>query len=109
MDLIRKDLTRIGNFAIRFSSELSSSESSKDNIAIHKAVELIAYFHFDAKIETGSKFEVKMCKTVIDQMQNSDLSGRTLALCWIYFQAHIRLPLGQFIKVKNFHFCSKTS
>ena len=75
------------------------SDHLKDNIEIHQAAELIAYFHFDAKIELGSKFEVQMCEAVLDQIKNSNLSNRTLALCWIYFQAHARLPLGQFIKV----------
>ena len=67
---------------------------------IHEAVELIAYFYFDAKIEQGSKFEVEMCEAVIDQIKNkSDISNQNLALCWIYFNAHSREPLGQFIKV----------
>ena len=68
---------------------------------IHEAVELIAYFYFDAKIEQGSKFEVEMCEAVIDQIKNkSDISNQNLALCWIYFNAHAREPLGQFIKVR---------
>ena len=74
-------------------------EPWKDNIEIHQAAELIPYFYFDAKIEQGSKFEDQMCKAVLDQIKNSNLSSRTLALCWIFFQAHARLPLGQFIKV----------
>ena len=70
---------------------------------IHEAVELIAYFHFDAKIEQGSKFEVEMCEAVIDQIKNkSDISNKDIALCWIYFNAHAREPLGQFIKVIKF-------
>ena len=67
---------------------------------IHEAVELIAYFYFDAKIEQGSKFEVEMCEAIIDQIKNkSAISNLSLALCWIYFNAHAREPFGQFIKV----------
>ena len=70
---------------------------------IHEAVELIAYFYFDAKIEQGSKFEVEMCDDVIDQLkQDGDVSNQSLALCWIYFNAHAMETLGQFIQVITF-------
>ena len=67
---------------------------------IHEAVELIAYLYYDGKIEHGSKFEAGLCKTIISQIKNNpDISYRSLALCWIYFQAHARNPLGHSIKV----------
>ena len=76
-------------------------ESLKENMKLHQAPEFIAYCYFDAKIEQKSKFEVDLCKTVIDQIKNSScISRRSLALYWIYFQAHARNPLGQFIRVK---------
>ena len=69
---------------------------------IHQAPEFIAYCYFDAKIEQESKFEVEMCKTVVDQIKNNlDISRRCLALYWIYFRAHATNPLGQFIKVNE--------
>ena len=77
-------------------------EPWKENMEIHEAMELIAYLHFDGKIEQGSKFESKMCDTVISQIKTfPDLSHRTLALCWIYFLAHAREPLGQSIMVNS--------
>ena len=67
---------------------------------MHQAVELIALLHFDGKIDAKSKLETDLCKSVIDQIKaDKDISQRTLALCWIYFQAHARDPLGQFITV----------
>ena len=64
---------------------------------IDQAAEFIAYCYFDGKIEQRSKFEENLCRTVIDQINNSDLSGRCLALVWIFFNSHSRLPLGQFL------------
>ena len=70
---------------------------------LHQAVELIALLYFDGKIDAESKLETKLCKGVINQIKtDKDISQRTLALCWIYFQAHARDPLGQFIKVSLF-------
>ena len=81
------------------------SEPRKENMEIHEAVELIAYLHFDGKIEQGSKFESKMFDSVIGQIKNfPDMSHRTLALCWIYFLAHAREPLGQSIMVSSFDY-----
>ena len=72
---------------------------------IHQAIELVALFYFDGKIDEGSSFEVKQCKAVIDQIKNDPkISQRTLALCWIYLQAHAKDPLGQFIKVTEFFY-----
>ena len=69
-------------------------------MALHQAIELVALLHFDGKLETKSKFEENMHKTVVEQMKtHPDMSERTLALCWVYLQAHSRNPLGQFIKV----------
>ena len=71
-------------------------------MAIHEAIELIAYLHFDGKIEQGSKFESRMCDAVLGQIKNSpDISHRTLALCWIFLLAHAREPLGQSIHVSS--------
>ena len=71
-------------------------------MAIHEAIELIALAYFDGKIEDESRLETEMCKGSIDQIKNNpDLSPRTLALCWLYCQAHATDPLGQFIKVLN--------
>lgn len=83
----------------------------KDNMRIDQAAELVAYCHFDGKIEQESKFEIEINNTVIDQICNSDISGRCLALSWIFFKAHSRLPLGQFLvsvlskvpKISNFN------
>ena len=76
-----------------------------DHIAIHELVELIAYLHFDGKIEQGSKFEVQMNETVIKQLKNNEElfgnSRRTLSLIWIYFMAHARIPSGASIKVQK--------
>ena len=67
---------------------------------IDQGIELVALSYFDGKIDEGSSFEVEQCKSVIDQIKNDpNISQRTLALCWIYFQAHAKDPLGQFIKV----------
>ena len=73
---------------------------SHGNIATHELIELLAYLHFDGKIEQGSKFEVQMNETVIKQFKNNkELSRRTLSLAWIYFMAHARKPSGISIKV----------
>ena len=70
---------------------------------IHQAIELVSLFYFDGKIDEESSYEVKQCKAIIDQIKNdSSISPRTLALCWIYLQAHAKDPLGQFIKVTRF-------
>ena len=69
---------------------------------IHEAVEVIAYLYFDGKIEQRSKFEAELCTNLISQIKNNDdISYRTPALCWIYFQAHARNPLGHSVKVLN--------
>ena len=69
---------------------------------MHEAVELIAYLYYDGKIEQESQFEVGLCNSVIDQIKNdATISQRTLALCWIYLQAHAMSPLGQSIEVKT--------
>ena len=77
-----------------------------DNIAIHEMIELIAYFYYDGKIdgEQGSKFELDLCKILIDQMRfenDSELSPRNLALCWIFCKAHARNPAGISIEVSE--------
>ena len=73
---------------------------SKDNMEVHEAVELIAYLCFDGKISQVSKFEKQLCDSVLDQIENnSDMSHRTLALCWIYYEAFERRPYGQFTEV----------
>ena len=75
---------------------------SHDNIATHELIELIAYLHFDGKIEQGSKFEIQMSETVIDHLKNdTKISGRNLAMCWIFCKAHAREPSGISIQVKN--------
>ena len=69
-------------------------------MTIHQAIELIALLYFDAKIDQKSRFEANMCEDAIDQVKNDpNISPRTLALCWLYCQAHATDPLGQFIKV----------
>ena len=69
-------------------------------MAIHQAIELVALYYFDGKIDEESAYDVKHCKAVINQLKtNLNMSQRTLALCWIYLQAHAKVPLGQFIKV----------
>ena len=75
-----------------------------DNIAIHEMIELIAYFHYDGKMdgEKGSKFEVEMCKILIDQFEEYDeLSRRNRALCWIFCKAHARNPSAISIEVRK--------
>ena len=73
-----------------------------DNIAIHELVELIAYLHFDGKLEQGSKFEVQMFETVLEQLKdNNEISRRTMSLIWIYFKAHAREPSGASIEVEK--------
>ena len=68
---------------------------------------MIAYLYFDGKIDQGSKFEIELCKTVTSEIKNNpEISHRTLALCWIYFQALTTVPLGQSIKVFNTAFIS---
>ena len=69
-------------------------------MTIDEMIELIALFYFDGKIDEESSYEIKQCKAIIDQIKNDqNISQRTLALCWIYLQAHAKDPLGQFIKV----------
>ena len=69
-------------------------------MAIHQAIELVALYHFDGKMDEGSAYEVKHCSAVIDQLKNHPkMTQRSLALCWIYLQGHANDPLGQFIKV----------
>jgi len=71
-------------------------------MALHQAIELVALLYFDGKLEANSKFEVNMHNAVVDQIKtSSEISQRTLALCWIYLQAHAQNPLGQFIKVDS--------
>ena len=73
---------------------------SNENIAIHELIELIAYLHFDGKIEQDSKFEVQMSETAIDQFKNdTKISRRNLALCWIFGKAHAKEPSGISIEV----------
>ena len=75
-------------------------------MALHQAIELVALLHFDGKLETKSKFEVKMYETVVNQIKtHPEMSQRSLALCWVYLQAHSRNGLGQFIKVKSLYSC----
>ena len=75
---------------------------SNENIATHELIELIAYLHFDGKIEQGSKFEVQMSETIIDHFKNNTkISRRSLALCWIFCKAHAREPSGTSLEVKN--------
>ena len=77
---------------------------SNENIPTHELIELIAYLHFDGKIEQGSKFEVQMSETIIDHFKNNTkISRRTLALCWIFCKAHAREPSGTSIEVKKFY------
>ena len=71
-------------------------------MALHQAIELVALLHFDGKLEAKSKFEVNMYETVMNQIKmHPDMSQRSLALCWVYFKAHSRNPLGLFIKVNS--------
>ena len=71
-------------------------------MALHQAIELVALLYFDGKLEAESKFEKHMYKTVIDQIKNHpEMSQRSLALCWVYLQAHAQNPLGQFVKVNS--------
>ena len=75
-----------------------------ENVAVHELVELIAYLHFDGKIdgEKASKFELEMYKDLLDQFRNNkDLSRRTLSLIWIYFKAHATGPSGASIEVNR--------
>ena len=72
---------------------------------VHEAVELIAYLCFDGKISQGSKFEKQLCDAVLDQIENNtDMSHRTLALCWIYYEAFERRPYGygQYSEVSSY-------
>jgi len=82
---------------------------------MHQVPELIAYCYFDGKMEKElkSQFEVNLCNAVIDQITNTTsvlfysfysepaIPPRSLALFWIYFDAHARHVLGKFIKVKQ--------
>ena len=74
-------------------------------MALHQVIELVALLHFDGKLEANSKFEENMHKAIVDQIKKSpEISQRTLALCWVYLQAHAQNPLGQFIKVDSIIF-----
>jgi len=76
---------------------------SHENIATHNLIELIAYLYYDGKISQGSKFEVQMSETVIDHFKNdTKISRRNLALCWIFCKAYAREPAGASIEVKRF-------
>ena len=71
-------------------------------MAIHEAIELIAYLYFDGKVEQGSKFESRMSVAILGQIKNStEISHPTLALCWIFLLAHAREPSGQSIHVSS--------
>ena len=75
---------------------------SNENITLYQLIELIAYLHFDGKIdgEKASIFELEMCMNLICQFRNNkDLSRRTLSLVWIYFKAHAMKPAGVSIEV----------
>ena len=62
-------------------------EPYQNNIQIHNAIEIIAYCHFDGKVEQGSKFEKTLCDNLLKQFKSSnDLTKRSLALCWIYLK-----------------------
>ena len=75
----------------------------KENIPIHNAIEIIAYCHFDGKIEQASKFETNLCNDLLEQMKsNENLSKRSLALCWIYLKL-----VGEFTKAILFQFSFK--
>ena len=76
------------------------NESLKDNMELHQAIELVALLHFDGKLEAKSEFEENMHAAVVDQIKTStEISQRTLVLCWVYLQVHAQNPLGQFVKV----------
>ena len=95
MALIRND-SKIGRTSL---SELHR-KSYKDDMAIHQAIELVALFYFDGKIDEQSGYETKQCEAVINQIKNNPtIPQRSLALCWIYLQAHSEHPLGEFIEV----------
>ena len=69
----------------------------KENIPIHNAIEIIAYCHFDGKVDQGSKFEKNLSENLLEHLKsNEDLTNRCLALCWIYFKL-----LGEFTKVRK--------
>ena len=75
---------------------------SNENIATHELIELIAYLHFDGKVAQGSKFEVQMSETAIDHLKNDTMiSRRSLALCWIFCKTHAREPSGISIEVNE--------
>ena len=75
---------------------------SNESIAIHELIELIAYLLFDGKVAQDSKFEVQMFDTAFDQFINdTKISRRNLALCWIFGKAHAREPSGISIEVKE--------
>ena len=99
MDFTRKESLVIYGNGVTIFTQISS-EPLKDNIKIHQATEFVAYCYFEGKIDQESKFEAELCNNVINQIKNSNLSGRCLALIWIYFQAHARHPLCESAKVK---------
>ena len=71
-----------------------------ENFALHELIELIAYLHFDGKLDQGSKFEVQIFETVLEQFKNNDeISRRTRTLVWIFFKAHAKEPSGASIEV----------
>ena len=75
---------------------------SNENIATHELIELIAYLHFDGKVAQGSKFEVQMSETAIDHLKDDTMiSRRSLALCWIFCKTHAREPSGISIEVNE--------
>ena len=74
MDFIRNGYHKI---YMRFGSyQKIISEPRKENMEIHEAVELIAYLHFDGKIEQGASLSLKCA------MQSS-VKSRTFPICHI--------------------------
>ena len=72
------------------------SNHSKENIPIDNVIEIIAYCHFDGKIEQKSRFETNLCNDLLDQLKsNNDLTERSVALCWIYLKI-----CGEFTKAR---------
>ena len=68
-----------------------------NTISEDEAVEIISFCFYDGKIELKSKFEMKLCTNLVEQIKmNEDFSKKTLTLCWMYFKA-----LGQFMQVQD--------
>ena len=68
-----------------------------NTITEDEAVEIISFCFYDGKIELKSKFEMKLCTNLVEQIKmNEDFSKKTLTLCWMYFKA-----LGQFMQVQD--------